>query len=319
MPKTHRKVVVIQPVHQAGMDCLGGRGNCEIVRPASLSEADVTRALSEADAILLRTTKITPQMLAHAGKLRIISRHGVGLDNVPLDACREQNITVAHVGDANAIPVAEQTFALLLGVAKQLVPYDHAVRTGDYQIRNSLGMRELFGKVILILGLGRVGRNVARLALAFQMKCLAFDPALPDEAFASARCVRVTDWRLSLSKADVVTLHMPLTDDASGLIGATELALMKPQAILVNCARGGLIDETALNAALQEGRIFGAGLDVTKVEPPSPDLALLRNGRVLLSPHSAALTEECAVRMAVRSAQNILDYFDGCLDPVFIA
>lgn len=313
------QVVVTQPIHPAGFGVLAARDDIEVIRPASARPQDLLPHLAGAEAVLLRGSPFPADLVEAAARLKLISRHGVGLDNVPLGLCAARGVTVAHVGDVNAIPVAEHTMALLLAILKQLLPYDRAVREGRYAIKEALAAAEADGRTLLILGLGRIGREVARLAGAFRMRCIGYDPALSPEAIRVAGCDPVSDWRSVLSEVDAVTLHLPLLPDTRGLIGAAELRLLKPSAVVVNCARGGLVDEMALDRALRAGELLGAGLDVTAVEPPPTDHPLLRNDRVVLSPHSAALTAECAARMAVRSAQNILDFFDRRLEPAYIA
>lgn len=314
-----RKVVVVTPIHPAGQDILDARPDIETVRPASQDSVDIAAALESAEAVVLRATRLTPELLAAAPRLRVISRHGVGLDNVPLSLCAERGVKVAHVGDVNATAVAEHTVALLLAVMRQLLPHDRAVREGRYGVKDQLLTRELAGKTILILGVGRIGSEVARLAAAFRMRVLGFDPKLSADALRSAGCEAVSEWRSTLPDVDVVTLHLPLLPDTRNVLGEAELARMKASAVVVNCSRGGLIDEDALNRRLRDGALFGAGLDVTAVEPPRLDHPLLANDRVVLHPHAAALTLECAMRMATRSAQNVLDHFDGRLDPKYIA
>lgn len=314
-----RRVLVITPVHPAGQDILDARPDIETVRPASTEPADLSAALAQSEAVLLRATRLTPDLIGAAPRLKLISRHGVGLDNVPLGLCAERGVRVAHVGDVNATAVAEHTMALLLAVTRQLLPHDRAVREGRYGVKDQLLTRELAGKTLLILGVGRIGGEVARLAAAFRMRVLGFDPKLSADALRAAGCEPVSDWRAALPDVDVVSLHLPLLPDTRNILGEAELALMKASAVVVNCSRGGLVDEGALDRRLRAGALFGAGLDVTAVEPPPADHPLLANDRVVLHPHAAALTLECAMRMAARSAQNILDYFDGRLDPKYIA
>lgn len=313
------KVLVITPIHQAGQDILDARPDIETVRPASSEPIHIAAALADADAVVLRATRLTPELIAAAPRLRLVSRHGVGLDNVPLALCAERGVTVAHVGDVNATAVAEHTVALLLAVMRQLLPHDRAVREGRYGVKDRLLTREVAGKTMLILGVGRIGGEVARLAAAFRMRVLGHDPMLSADALRSAGCEPVSDWRSVLPDVDVLTLHLPLLPETRNVLGEAELARMKATAVVVNCSRGGLIDERALDRRLREGALFGAGLDVTAVEPPPLDDPLLANDRVVLHPHAAALTVECATRMATRSAQNVLDHFDGRLDPKYIA
>lgn len=313
------EVLVIQPIHPAGFEVLAARSDIAVVRPASAQPQDLLPHLTSAEAVLLRGSQFPARLIEGATRLKLISRHGVGLDNVPLDVCAERGVTVAHVGDVNAIPVAEHAMALLLAILKQLIPYDRAVREGRYGIKEGLAAREADGKTLLILGLGRTGREVARLAGAFRMRCVGFDPALSTDAIRLTGCEPTADWRSMLPQLDAVTLHLPLRAETRGLIGPAEFQALRRDAVIINCARGGLVDEAALAGALQEGRLFGAGLDVTEAEPPPRDHPLLRSERVVLTPHSAALTAECSMRMAVRSAQNILDFFDQRLDRAYVA
>lgn len=312
------EVLVVQPIHPAGFEVLAARDDIAVIRPASAQAQDLLPHLASAEAVLLRGSPLPASLVEGAPRLKLISRHGVGLDNVPLGVCAERGITVAHVGDVNAVPVAEHAMALLLAVLKQLIPYDRAVREGRYGIKEGLAAREADGKTLLVLGLGRTGREVARLAGAFRMRCIGFDPALSPDAIRLAGCEPTEDWRAMLPQVDAVTLHLPLSPETRGLIGAAEFQALRRDAVVVNCARGGLVDEVALAGALQEGRLLGAGLDVTEVEPPHRDHPLLLSERVVLTPHSAALTAECAMRMGVRSAQNILDFFDQRLDRAYV-
>jgi D-3-phosphoglycerate dehydrogenase len=209
----------------------------------------------------------------------------------------------------------EHTLAMMLALAKRLGDYDRAVRAGDYQVKFKLDAIDIAGRTVLILGLGRIGSRVAKACGALGMKCLGVDPALSEDRIGALGCEPVRDFRAALPRADFVTIHCPLQADTRNLIGAKELALMKPSAFLINCARGGIVDEAALLAALNGGKLKGAGLDVQVREPPPPDDPLLQCERLILSPHSAATTQEGIVRMAVATAQNICDFFDGKLDP----
>ena len=308
------QVVILGTMHDAGFVRLRTRSDIDIDIVPDGSVPDVRPRLAIAKAIIVRTAKITAAIIDAAPSLKVVARHGVGYDNVDVDALTRRNVPLALVGDVNAVPVAEQTMAHMLALSKRLIGYDHAARNGSWTIRNSLGTWELAGKTVLILGFGRVGRAVALRCLAFDMRVLVHDPVVPADAVTAAGYKPVSDFRAALPEADVLSLHLPFVPATKNIIGAREIAAMKPTAILLNTARGGLVDETALQGALRAGKLAGAGLDVLSVEPPPADHPLLKLDCVVISPHSAALTVECAVRMAEVSAQNVLDALAGQLD-----
>ena len=220
---------------------------------------------------------------------------------------------MATVGLANAPSVVEHTLALMLALAKRLPEFDRAVRGGDYNVRMKLDAQDIAGRSVLIIGLGRIGSRLAKALGALGMQCLGVDPAYTAAQIEAMGCEPVADFRAALPRSDFVTVHCPLQDDTRNLIGAPELALMKPTAYLINCARGGIVDEAALLDALNSRRIMGAGLDVQVSEPPGPGDPLLACDRLILTPHSAATTAEGMVRMATAVAQNVADFFDGRL------
>ena len=270
--------------------------------------------MAEADALLIRTQPLTAEVIATSPRLKIVSRHGVGYDAVDVAALNARQIPLAIVGDVNSRAVAEHALMLMLSCARHTVAHDKASRGGQWNIRNRFETVELDGKHLLLLGFGRIGRRVAQLAQAFGMTVSACDPMVSADAMAALGVAREAAIAPSLAKADYISLHLPLLPSGPA-IGAAELALMKPSTILVNAARGGLVDERALDLALRRGKLTAAGLDVIADEPPTADNPLLSNARVTISPHSAGLTDECAARMAISSVENILDYFAGKLDP----
>jgi D-3-phosphoglycerate dehydrogenase len=271
-------------------------------------------AAADADAIIVRMTPIDKPLIAAAPRLKIVSRHGVGYDTVDAAALAERGIPLSVTGDVNSGAVAEHALALMLALAKRVVTYDRAVRTGEFRIRDTFSARELNGRTILLVGYGRIGRKVAHLALAFGMKVAVYDPFVDAAALAGEGNEVAPDLMAGLAIADIVSVHAPKTPETTHIIGAAALRAMRPDAWLVNVARGGLVDETALLAALDAGAIAGAALDVFEVEPPAADNPLLAHERVVLSPHSAAFTIECADRMALSCVENVIDHFDGKLD-----
>lgn len=308
------RVLVIEPIHQSGLDILKRRPGIVVEQLGQTNEATISAGARQADAILIRTSPLSAAAIEGARQLKVVSRHGVGYDNIDLPALNARRIPLTVVGAANAVSVAEHTFFLLLSAVKRGLAYDRAVREGRWSLRNSLGARELDGKTLLVVGLGRIGRNVAAKAQAFGMRVIAYDPFL-NEAPGGSGIELAPDLDEALAKTDAVTLHVPMTASTRMLFDASRLARMKASAVLICTARGGLVDETALAAALKEGRLAAAGLDVFAEEPPAAHHPLFALDNVILSPHSAALTEECAVRMSTVSAQNCLDALDGRLDP----
>jgi D-3-phosphoglycerate dehydrogenase len=253
-------------------------------------------------------------MMEAAPSLKIISRHGVGFDTIDVDAATERGVIVATVGLANAPSVVEHTIAMMYALAKRLHEFDRAVREGDYMRgRTKLESMDVAGRTVLIVGLGRIGSRLAKALNGLGLRCLGVDPAYTAAEIEDMGCEPVTDFRTALPRADFVTVHCPLQDDTRNLIGAPELALMKPSAYVINCARGGIVNEAALVDALNSRRIKGAALDVQVKEPPAPDDPLLTCDRLVLTPHSAAATPETMMRSSVTVAQNVLDCFDGRL------
>jgi D-3-phosphoglycerate dehydrogenase len=308
-----RKVICIQPIHPEGMKLLHSRPDLEIIVPETPDPATWANFLPGAEAICVRLSKIPRSMMEQAPNLKIISRHGVGCDNIDVAAATEQGVVVATVGLANAPSVVEHTVALMFALAKRLPELDRAVRSGDYMRKMKLEAQDVAGRTALIIGLGRIGSRLAKALNALGVKCLGVDPAYSADQIRAMGCEPVADFRAALPRADFVTVHVPLQVDTRNMIGAAELGLMKPTAYVINCARGGIVDEAALLAALEGRRIMGAALDVQVNEPPQPDDPLLKCDRLILTPHSATSTPETMMRMSLTVAQNVLDHFDGRL------
>ena len=302
-------------VHPRGLAVLESRSDITYEEIPNPDDEQFMARLPQAEALLIRTAPLPPEAVKAAERLRIVSRHGVGYDNIPVDVLNEKGIPLAIIDNVNALTVAEHTLFLMLAVAKRAIVNDQAIRNGDWGIRDRITSHELYGKTLLILGFGRIGQNVARRAAAFGMRVLAFDPNLSAEQMQAAGAEKADDWRSGLGEVDFISLHVPRTPDTENCIAARELTAMKTTAVIVNTARGGLIDENALCSALRSGQIGGAGLDTFDAEPLPSDHPLLALDNVVLSPHSAALTEECLVRMGQSAAENVLAGLDGCLNP----
>ncbi len=307
-------ILVAGKIHDAGLALLrDAKGfTCEVVQ--SVAAGAYVPHVPEADALLLRTQPLTADIIAAALRLKIVSRHGVGYDAVDVAALSARNIPLAIVGDVISRAVAEHTLMLMLAAARRTVALDGAARSGNWDERNRFSTGELDGKRLLVVGFGRIGRRVAELAQAFGMAVAALDPRVAAEVMVAAGVEPATSLASELPKADIVSLHVPLAPGGP-LLAAPQFALMKPTAIIVNAARGGLVDEMALDGALRGNRLAAAALDVLALEPPAPGHPLLSNPRVTLSPHNAGLTQECAARMAVSAAENIIRHFSGTLDP----
>ena len=279
---------------------------------------DLEARIAGLDAILLGLTPVQAPLIAKAARLKVVSRFGVGYDNVDVPALTAQGIPLTTVGEANAVTVAEHALMLMLAASRELVVHDAAVRGGDYGLRSQRKRADLWRKTVLVVGFGRIGQRVARLCAAFDMDAIVADPFVASDAVQAAGFRHVRDFRDGLGEADFVTLHMPGQPDGAPVLGPAEFAAMKPGAYLINTARGSLVDEDALAAALTRGDLRGAGLDVTREEPPAPDNPLLGLENVVLTPHIGSLTEEGVRRMAMESVQNCLDAIDGRLRPDYV-
>jgi D-3-phosphoglycerate dehydrogenase len=305
------RVVIIGRIHDSGLALLRERPGLTLELIEDATEPAVAAAASGADAILIRTSRLSAAAIAGAPQLKVVSRHGVGYDNVDLAALNARGIPLTVVGSVNAVSVAEQALFLLLATMRRGFAYDRATRQGAWDFRNSLEARELAGKTLVVVGYGRIGREVAARALAFGLSVVAYDPYVAPASPVG----RAADLDAVLPEADAVSLHVPLTAETRLLFDRSRLARLKPSAVLISTARGGLIDEAALAEALAEGRLAAAGLDVFAEEPPPADHPLLALPNVVLSPHAASLTLECAERMSLVAARNCLDGLDGRLDP----
>ncbi len=312
------KILVARATDSAALALLDQRGDVDYEVIAAPTVADLEARIAELDAILLGLTPVQAPLIALATRLKVVSRFGVGYDNIDVAALTARGIPLTTVGDANAVTVAEHALMLMLAASRELVVHDAAVRGENYGLRGERKRADLWRKTVLVIGFGRIGRRVARRCAAFEMKVIVADPYVaPDPALAEG-FRHLKDFREALGEADFVTLHMPGQPDGAPVLGRAEFAAMKPGAYLVNTARGTLVDEDALFDALTGGHLRGAGLDVTRQEPPQPDNPLLGLENLVLTPHMASLTEEGVARMAMASVQNCLDAIDGRLRPDYV-
>lgn len=285
---TRRLVSVEGPVHPDALELLRDAG------------WQVVGTMAGAEAAIVRTTPVTPDQVAG---LRMISKHGVGVDNIPLAAARSAGVCVTNTPGANSAAVAEQALMLLLALLRDL----DGQRAGMVR-----AVRGIEGLRLAVVGFGQSGRRLAQLTVAMGMAVTVVAPNRAAEAAAAGFAVAGLD--AALAGADAVSLHVPLTDGTRGLIGAAQLAAMGPGGVVVNCARGGVVNEAALVAALASGHVAGAGLDVAEVEPVPEDSPLRRPG-VIVTPHAAGLGQGAFRRMGVQAAQNVIDWGLGRLRP----
>jgi len=283
---------------------------CEIVMPEQdqpLKEVEMISLIGDVDAALVGNDAVTERVIAAAPRLKVVSKHGVGVDNVDVPAATRAGVVVTNTPGANQVAVAEMAVALIMALTRKLAYHDTVVKSGGWS--RIIGT-ELAGKTVGLVGLGRIGKEVVLRLEGFQVKFLAYD-VYQDNTFAAEHGVRFVTLDELLAESDIVTLHAVLTSDTQGFIGEKELARMKPGAYLVNTARGGLVDEQALYRALVENRLAGAGLDVFAEEPPTNSPLLHLGDKVLLAPHLGAQTTETVLRMGRMAAENIVQVLRG--------
>ena len=310
-----KKVLIIKSIHEDGINLFKKNKNFEYEITDNTDEEYLKDKIKNFDAITVRTSKISKKVLESAKKLRIISRHGVGYDNIDLLASKKSNITLAITATANAQAVAEHVLFMLFSIAKRNNMYNDSVKSGKFDERSNLpNTIELWNKNILIAGFGRIGKCLLKKCKGLEMNVFIYDPFVNEEEIKKLGGIKVDNLDSCLNNMDAISIHMPLNDKTKYLINYDNIKKMKKNCILINAARGGIINEEDLNKALNEDLIFGAGLDVFEKEPPSLDNPLLKNEKAFLSPHSAVFTEECLSRMGIETVQNIIDFFDNKLE-----
>lgn len=310
-----KRIMVQMPLTAGVRSVLDGRDDVEAVRFTELSEDNILQHIGEYDAALLSIAPFTARIVEKADRLKIVARHGVGYDAVDVDALTRAGIPLAVVGTANSVTVAEHALFFILALAKRALPYDREVRKGNWNIRYDLPAYDIAGRKVLVLGFGRIGRRLVPRLTAMDMDVYVHDPYVVQDAIATAGATPVADWRAALPDMDFLSVNCPKNAETDGMVGAAELRSMKPTAFVVNTARGNIVDEKALYDALKANVIAGAGIDPFVVEPATSDEPLFQLDNILVSPHSAGVTEESLFRMGAVAAQNILDCFDGKLDP----
>ena len=313
------KVGIIQNIHKDGIDLFKSNKNFEYEIIDDLSKKNLLKRLPLFDGITLRTSKLDADLLSAAKKLKVISRHGVGYDNVDTAYLKQNNISLLITATANAYAVAEHVFYMMLSISKNYLNLDKETRLGHFKKNfDTFPTFELFNKEILIAGFGRIGRNLIKKCICFDMKVKVYDPFVSEKEVNSFGGTKVTDFNSAITSADFVSIHMPLNSETKNLINYQLIKTMKKSSVIINTARGGIVNETDLDKALNENLITGAGLDVFESEPVDTNNPLLKNNKVIMSPHTAALTNECKIRMAKETVQNIIDFFEKKLNKSMI-
>ena len=304
------KVAVLGKVDPKGLSFLI-ENEFKVIEIESFEIQNLKEQLKDVDGILLRTTKLDKEILEHCDNLKIISRHGVGYDNVDLDFLNENKIALCITSTSNAVSVAEHVLSFFIYLTKKLSLSDSLVKEGNFEKRSELpNFFELYKKKVLIIGFGRIGKEVAKRCLGFDMEVYVYDPFLDNEIIIRNQCIPI-EKNQGLAIADFITIHLPLNGDTKNFISQTELNLMRKNSILVNTSRGGIVNENDLCIALDSKKIQGAGMDVFVSEPPESNHPFFKLDNILLTPHNAALTLECRERMSLEASQNIVFFLNN--------
>ncbi|SFM46469.1 hydroxyacid dehydrogenase [Thermodesulforhabdus norvegica] len=313
------KILLAEKIHEAGMTILEQAG--KVMVSPSVSEEVIVEELKDADAFVVRSSPVTRRMIQASPRLKVIGRHGIGVDNIDLEAATERGVIVVNTPDANSMSVAEYVVMAMGYLAKRFKEADRALREGLFNRDGSLpglvtrlGFTciELNGKTLGLVGFGRIGRLVARKCRdGFDMRVIAYDPYISEEAIRQGGAVPRSDLESVFVEADVVSVHVPLSEETRGLIDMRYLRLMKPTAYLINAARGGIVVEKDLYEILKEKRIAGAAIDVFEKEPPPPDHPFFTLDNVLVTPHMAAMTDGALKRMAEEVARDVVAVLKG--------
>jgi len=301
------KILITDPLHESAIEILKEAGEVEVATGISIEE--IKQKIKDADALVVRSgTNVTKEIIDASENLKVIARAGVGVDNVDLDAATEKGVVVVNAPDASSISVAELMFGMMLSAARNIPQATASIKKGEWDRKSFKGM-EVYGKTLGIVGLGRIGQQVAKRAQAFGMNIVAYDPYIPENV-ASELGIKLLSVDDLCAASDFITLHVPLTPKTKHMIGKTQLDLMKSNTVIINCARGGLIDENALYDAINTGKIKAAGLDVFEQEPPKGSPLLSLNG-IIGTPHQGASTEEAQLSAGTIVAEQTVKILKG--------
>tara|TARA_X000000368_G_scaffold240241_1_gene189694 strand:+ start:971 stop:1942 length:972 start_codon:yes stop_codon:yes gene_type:complete len=305
-----KKIGIIGLIHEDGLILLKNMG-FDVFKINDFEEDNLINELKEIDGVILRTAKLSNNVLEKSKKLKIIARHGVGYDNVDIDYLNNNKIALGITGTSNAVSVAEHVMTMFLYLTKKINRSDTLVKAGNFKNKSSLpDFFEMYKKNVLILGFGRIGQSLARRCQGFESNVYVCDPFVDNNIIEQKSCKKI-DLEDGIKLADFISIHIPINKDTKNLIGKKQFSEMKNNCVLVNTSRGGIINEKDLLWALENNKIFGAGLDVFETEPPDNNHPFFKLDNILLTPHNAALTLECRKRMSVECAENIVYFFNN--------
>lgn len=313
------KVLLAEVIASEGVEIL--KKKCNVIIAPNLKMVDLAPLIANVDALLIRNSEVSEDLMKKGKNLKVIARHGVGIEKIDLSAATRLGIQVINTPDANTNAVAEHALWSILTCARNFNKAERAFRQGDFCIPASLPTVvqnmgyttiEIHNKILGLVGMGRIALRLAHMArVGMRMRIIGYDPFVSEDVFVNAGVERFNKLHMMLKKVDFLSLHLPHSQDTHHMISETELALMKPSAYLINVARGGIVDERALYKVLTKGRLAGATLDVYEKEPPDRDFRFFALENVLLTPHSAAITDVSIVNMAIDAAKGILDVLEG--------
>jgi len=313
-----KKVLMVQGLHEEGQKLLLQRDDIEPITIMSANEDEILEAAKEVHGITVRTANITRKIIENSKNLQVISRHGVGYDSIDVDALNDCGIPLAIAAHSNMISVAEHAMFMLLALSKNVFYYDQFARKADWTTRWDIRAWDVAEKKLLVIGFGRIGSRLVKRALAFDMKVFVYDPYVDELEIKKSGANHVNNYLDILHEMDAVSLHCPKNEETTNMFSENEFKIMKESAFLINCARGGIINEVALLDALKSKKIRAAGLDVYDDEPSTSSNPLFSLDNILLSPHIAGVTQEATIRMSKQAVQNVLDVFDDKVDPEVI-
>lgn len=304
------KVLISDPISDMGIQQLHDAADVAVDKRTGLSEDELVAIIGDYDALLVRSqTKVTARVIAAGKKLKAIGRAGVGVDNIDLEAATRHGVVVINAPDGNTITTCEHTLAMMMAVARHIPQAHKKTTSGEWDRKSFIGV-ELRGKTLGVIGMGRIGSEVAKRAKAFGMEIIAYDPFLSEER-AEKLGVKLGTVEDICANADFITLHTPLTNETRHMIGKKQFALMKKGVRIINCARGGLVDEAALIEAIDEGIVAGAAFDVFEQEPPAPDHPFLSHPKIIVTPHLGASTVEAQENVAIDVSEEVLHVLRG--------
>ncbi len=304
------KIALIGEFHDDGKEILK-RNNINYIEIFDYTLDNLKKELADCDGIGIRTAKLPKEVLTHCAKLKIVARHGVGYDSVDIEFLNEKRIPLAITGSSNAVSVAEHVITMFLALSRRIIDCHNLVKNGEYLQKTMIQKTvEIFNKKVLIIGYGRIGKEVAKRLSMFNCEILIHDPYLKNMNEAKTP-FKFVDLKTGLKNANFITIHIPLSSDTKNFISQKEFSIMNNDVILVNTSRGGIVNQENLKLALDKGKILGAGLDVYTKEPPDKDDPILSAKNIIFTPHNAALTVECRARMSIETIENILNYLQN--------